>query len=42
MPPHLDTFESSEKRNAAYKNYKYDSVSRQGLFGHGIYEPAKS
>lgn len=41
IPPHLETFESPEKREAAFAKHKVDATSRRGLFGHGIYEPAK-
>lgn len=40
--PHLDTFGSTKAKNAAFKAHKSDGISRQGVFGQGIYEPAKN
>lgn len=42
IPAHLSTFRSEKAKEAAFKHHATDSTSRQGAFGHGIYEPAKS
>nr|CAB3230275.1 cilia- and flagella-associated protein 77-like [Phallusia mammillata] len=39
---HLETFRSPEKRIKAFKHHQTDATSRTGVFGHGIYEAAKS
>lgn len=39
---HLETFRSPEKRESAFKHHQTDATSRTGVFGHGIYEAARS
>ncbi|XP_074654845.1 cilia- and flagella-associated protein 77-like [Tubulanus polymorphus] len=40
--PHLQTFRSGRARDQAFEHHKSDCISRKGVFGHGIYESAKS
>ncbi|XP_013382287.1 cilia- and flagella-associated protein 77-like [Lingula anatina] len=40
--PHLQTFRTERKRRDAFDHHASDGISRKGVFGHGIYEPAKS
>lgn len=40
--PHLETFRSSPARQRAYSNHATDCTARTGVFGHGIYEGAKT
>ncbi|XP_022782819.1 cilia- and flagella-associated protein 77-like isoform X2 [Stylophora pistillata] len=42
IPAYLSTFRSDQAKDSAFKHHATDSTSRQGVFGHGIYEPAKS
>lgn len=40
--PHLETFRSENAKSEAFKHHQSDCISRKGVFGHGIYESAKS
>ena len=40
--PHLETFRSPQARQEAFKSHGTDCTARTGVFGHGIYEGAKS
>lgn len=40
--PHLETFRSTEAREAAFKHHGSDCTARTGVFGHGVYEGAKN
>jgi len=40
--PHLETFRSERAKEAAFKHHLSDCISRKGVFGHGIYEQARS
>ena len=42
VPGHLETFRSERERSGAFDHHASDSVARTGLFGHGIYQAAKS
>ncbi|EDO43313.1 predicted protein [Nematostella vectensis] len=42
IPPVTVTFRSEKAKSAAFDHHATDSTSRKGVFGHGIYEPAKS
>ncbi|XP_033096003.1 cilia- and flagella-associated protein 77-like [Anneissia japonica] len=40
--PHLETFRSPEAKSKSFKHHASDCTARTGVFGHGIYESAKS
>ncbi|XP_071947406.1 cilia- and flagella-associated protein 77-like isoform X2 [Antedon mediterranea] len=40
--PHLETFRSIKTKDRSFKHHAYDCTARTGVFGHGIYESAKS
>ncbi|XP_002735038.1 cilia- and flagella-associated protein 77-like [Saccoglossus kowalevskii] len=39
---HLETFRSAQAKSTCFNHHATDSTSRRGVFGHGIYEPARS
>lgn len=42
IPPKLDTFPSDKAKSEAFHYHASDGISRTGVFGHGIYQAAKS
>ncbi|CAB4021232.1 Hypothetical predicted protein [Paramuricea clavata] len=42
ISPKLETFRTSEAKTQAFKHHGSDSTSRKGVFGHGLYETAKT
>jgi len=40
--PHLETFRREGDKNAAVTSHQSDGIARRGVFGHGVYEVAKS
>ena len=42
ISPHLKTFCTENMRTAAFHHHTSDATSRTGMFGHGIYQAAKS
>jgi len=42
IPGHLETFRTDKARRNAFNHHASDCTSRTGVFGHGIYESAKS
>ncbi|KAL8618411.1 hypothetical protein ACOMHN_050179 [Nucella lapillus] len=40
--PHLQTFRSSQAKDDAFKNFELDRISRKGVLGQGVYEPARN
>eukprot|EP00794_Sanderia_malayensis_P016018 gene16018-17635_t len=42
VPGLLETFRSEQEKNNAFQHHASDCTSRTGVFGHGIYEGAKS
>jgi len=42
IPGLLETFRSDKEKSSAFQHHASDCTSRTGVFGHGIYEGAKS
>lgn len=42
VPAHLNTFRSQSLRERAFVLHQSDAVGRHGVFGHGVYEGAKT
>lgn len=42
IPPQLGSFRTDKARSEAFHHHASDAISRTGVFGHGIYEAAKT
>ena len=42
IPGQLETFRTDKAKQRAFTHHASDCTSRTGVFGHGVYEAAKS